>query len=153
MYTATLTAGKHVSPGPVNSPFHQSCRKTEKNRHTNTHCYFFWLGQNLTTRVCVCVLFSKRRWMKQVWLWSCVTCNCNGCALWFVYLSLKPRLVFKRSVSCISPETGRGLRVVFFAFEQSHCLWQPAPERGLSSAEKNVLTVIFHSLYLCCRMP
>ncbi len=154
MYTAALTAGKHVSPGLVNSPFHQQHSAFWKiGMHTHMPSIVL-IGPKLGDPYAYVLLlyFSKRRWMKQAWLWSSVTCNWKGFTLWFVYLSVKPRLVFKQTVSCFSLETGWGLRVVFSAFEQSHCLWLPAPEWLIESG-KNVLTVIFHSWYLCCRMP
>ncbi len=127
MYTAALTAGKHVSPGLVNSPFHQQHSAFWK---IDMHTHMPKLGDPYAY---VLLYFSKRRWMKQAWLWSSVTCNWNGFALWFVYLSVKPRLVFKRTVSCFSLETGR---VVFSAFEQLHCLWLPAPEWLIESGKK-----------------
>lgn len=141
MYTAALTAGKHVSPGLVNSPFHQRSAfwNIGMHTHTNTHTHasIFLIGLKLgDPYVYVLLYFSKRHWMKQGWLWSCVTCNWNGFALWFVYLSVKPRLVFKQTMSCFSLETGRGLRVVSSAFEQSHCLWLPAPEWLIESRKK-----------------
>lgn len=138
MYTAALTAGKHVSPGLVNSPFHQQHSAFWKiGMHTHMPSIVL-IGPKLGDPYAYVLLlyFSKRCWMKQAWLWSSVTCNWNGFALWFVYLSVKPRLVFKQTVSCFSLETGWGLRVVFSAFEQSHCLWLPAPEWLIESGKK-----------------
>lgn len=115
MYTAELTAGKHVSPGLANRPFNQKLLSAfwqiaAKNLCTHT--------PTQSTKKKTFAVFKPAiwDWRKSIYLWSDATCNWNECALWFVYLSVKACLLLKQNVSRFSLEADRTLWVVF-------CLW------------------------------
>lgn len=153
MYTAELTAGKHVSPGLANRPFNQKllsalwqiaaneCTHTHQHKHTQMHkkIYTDFIGLKLPTS-------------KSIYLWSDASCNWNECASWFVYLSVKSCLLLKPNVSYFSLETDRMLWVVF-------CLWTASSPAAIHTMQwlfgtrgkKNVQTMKFYFLHLCSR--